>query len=230
MARQVRLAQAGQAHLVSLYGHSQQPVFLDDDDRTQFLAALRESALAHRVAVHAYVLATDHVHLLLTPDSATALGALMQGLGRRYGARFNRRHNRAGSLWLGRYRSTVLQPGETVLEAMLFVDLHAARAMPMDELVPERWSSGPHHLGQCRDPVVADGPDWWALGNTPFEREAAYRACWLEGLSTERALALAGAARQGWALGDESFLARLGDELLRPVRPRPRGRPPKPRA
>ena len=78
MARPPRLALAGHAHLVSLYGHSAQPVFIDDDDRRQFLAALREAALQQQVAVHAYVLLEDHVHLLLTPATAAGLGALMQ--------------------------------------------------------------------------------------------------------------------------------------------------------
>ena len=98
MARLPRLAVAGLPHLVALYGHNGQAVFVDDEDRRLFLAALRESALLQRVAVQAYVLLDDHVHLLLTPATAGALGALMQGLGRRYGAAFNRRHGRSEAL------------------------------------------------------------------------------------------------------------------------------------
>ena len=231
MARLPRLALAGQAHLVTLYGHSGQAVFTHDDDRLAFLAALRESALQHPVAVHAYVLLDNHVHLLATPASAAGLGAMMQGLGRRYGAAFNRRHQRQGSLWAGRYCAALLQPGPPVLEAMLFIDSHAQLAglAPAAQTAQDhRWSSARHHLGLWRDPLVTDGAAWWALGNTPFEREAAYRQCLDEGLAPGRAAQLADAARKGWALGDAAFLAGLQQQTDRPVQARPRGRPRKP--
>jgi putative transposase len=231
MARLTRLALAGQAHLLSLYGHSGQSVFLDDEDRRQFLAALREAAMQQRVAVHAYVLHANHVHLLATPATADGLGAMMQGLGRRYGAAFNRRHHRQGGLWSGRFRATVLQPGPWVLEAMLFIDHHpqrsgmAAHLTEMAEAADAGWCSAPHHLGLRRDPVIVESRAWWALGNTPFEREAAYRRLLDDGLPPGRAQALADAVRKGWALGDAAFLAGLQLQTARPLQPRPRGRP-----
>ena len=228
MARLPRLALAGHAHLVTLYGHSAQPVFVDDDDRRQFLAALRESALQQRVAVHAYVLLADHVHLLLTPELASGLGALMQGLGRRYGAAFNRRHQRFGALWAGRFCATVLQPGAFALEAMLFIDHHPVRSGVVAGVQDPAWSSAPHHLGLLRDPLITDNAAWWALGNTPFEREAAYRRLLDEGVQPARAQALAAAARKGWPVGDAGFLAGLAQHIDRPVQARPRGRPPGP--
>ena len=223
MARLPRLAVAGQAHLVLMLGHSAQPVFVDETDRRQFLAALRESALQHRVAVHAYALLPNQVLLLLTPDTVAALGALMQGLGRRYGAAFNRRHGRRGSLWAGRFRTAVVQAGPLQLEAMLFVDQQAPAAANAG--LP--WSSLGHHLGQRRDTLITDNSAWWALGNTPFEREAAYRRCIADGLSTERSAALADAVHKGWALGDAAFLAARAQQADRPVQARPRGRPPR---
>ncbi len=227
MARLPRLALAGHAHLVSLYGHSAQPVFIDDDDRRQFLAALREAALQQQVAVHAYVLLADHVHLLLTPVTAGGLGALMQGLGRRYGAGFNRRHGRHGTLWDGRYRATVVQPGACLLEAMLFIDHHAVRSAGASLAADHPWSSARHHLGQVRDALVTEGSAWWPLGNTPFEREATYRHLLDDGLGAARAAALADAARKGWAVGDAAFIRGLASQTARPLQARPRGRPPK---
>lgn len=217
MARLPRLAVAGQAHLALMLGHSAQPVFADDDDCRQFLAALRESALQQQVAVHAYALLPGEVLLLLTPPTAAALGALMQGLGRRYGAAFNRRHDRRGSLWAGRFRTAVVQAGAATLEALLFVDLQG--------LPQPAWCSLDHHLGRRRDPVVSEGSAWWLLGNTPFEREAAYRRRLEEGLAPERLAAFADAVRKGWAVGDAAFLAALAQQADRPVQPRPRGRP-----
>ncbi|MDH4389796.1 MAG: transposase [Aquabacterium sp.] len=223
MARLPRLAIAGQAHLALMLGHGAQPVFADDDDRQAFLAALRDAARQHGVAVHAYALQANQVLLLLTPTTAGALGALMQGLGRRYGAAFNRRHGRRGSLWAGRFRTAVVQPGPHLLEALLHVDLQgAAGGTPA---VP--WCSLGHHLGERRDPLITDCSAWWALGNTPFEREAAYRRCLDDGLAPGRAAALADAAHKGWAVGDAAFLSALALQADRPVQPRPRGRPPR---
>ncbi len=225
MARLPRLAVAGAAHLVALYGHSVLPVFVDDEDRRLFLAALREAALQQSVAVHAYVLLDDHVHLLLTPATEGGLGTLMQGLGRRYGATFNRRHGRRGSLWAGRFRTAVVQAGADLLDAMLFIDTHAVRSGAATDAADHRWSSARHHLDLWRDPLISDGSAWWALGNTPFDREAAYRQRLGEGLPPARVRTLAEAARKGWALGDADFLAALAQQSARPVQPRPRGRP-----
>ena len=223
MARLPRLAVAGQAHLALMLGHSAQPVFVDDDDRRQFLAALRESALQHGVAVHGYALQPAEVLLLLTPATATALGTLMQGLGRRYGAAFNRRHGRRGTLWAGRFRTAVVQAGPHLLDALLHVDLQGQAAGGG----AAAWSSLGHRLGERRDPLITDCAAWWALGNTPFEREAAYRRCLADGLAPDRAAALAAAVHKGWAVGDAAFLAALAQQTDRPVQPRPRGRPPR---
>lgn len=227
MARLPRLALAGEAHLAVLRGHGGRPVFEDEADRRTFLDALREAAAQHPTAVEAYVLADDHVHLLLRPARPEHLSAVVQGLGRRYVAAFNRRHGRSGTLWAGRFRAAPLQPGPWVLRAMLFIDSHAARAGR--EVAPGQgaFSSAAHHLGLRRDPLVADGPAWWALGNTPFEREAAYRARLAEGLAPAELNRLAEASHKGWPLGDPAWLAMLGQQTGRPVAPRPRGRPPK---
>lgn len=225
MARLPRLAVGGLAHLVTLAGHNRQPVFIDDDDRRLFLAALREAAVPRRVAVLGWTLADDHVHLLLRPEAAADLGAAMQALGRRYVAGFNHRHGRSGTLWAGRYRAAVVQPGAPLLEAMLFVDTHALRAGRVAAPEDDAWSSVRPHLGLARDALLTEGPDWWALGNTPFEREAQWRRQLDDGLAAGRAAALGAASRGGWALGDAAFLAELSALSDRPLQPRRRGRP-----
>ncbi|MDT7837566.1 transposase [Aquabacterium sp. OR-4] len=227
MARLPRLAVAGLVHLVTLAGHNHQPVFADDDDRRQFLLALREAVVPRRVAVLGWALALDHVHLLLRPEAAADLASAMQALGRRYVAVFNHRHARSGTLWAGRYRAAVLQPGAALLEAMLFVDSHALRAGVVAAIEDDLWSSARPHLGLTRDALLTEGPDWWALGNTPFEREAQWRQRLAEGLRLPRAAALGAASRGGWALGDAAFLAALAADTGRPLQPRKRGRPPR---
>jgi putative transposase len=200
-------------------------VFVDDADRRAFLAALHESAVQHRVAVEAYALADSHVHLLLRPGEAAGLSAVVQGLGRRHVAQFNRRHGRSGTLWAGRFRAAVLQPGERVLQALQFIDQHAWRHGLVAQAEDDLWSSARHHLGRQRDLLLSDGPDWWALGNTPFEREAAYRQRLSEPLPASAVRALADASHKGWALGDSAWLGELARLAPRPLVPRPRGRP-----
>lgn len=226
MARLPRLDLPGLAHLLVLRGQAGLPVVVDLQDRQALLAALRESALQQQVAVEAYTLADDHLHLLLRPATPGALAATVQGLGRRYVAAFNRRHGRSGSPWAGRYRATPLQAGAAVRDAMLFIDSHAQRHGLVAEPGDEPWSSAAHHLGRRRDALVTDGPDWWALGNTPFERELAWRHLLAEGLGAARVRQLAEASHKGWPVGDAPFLAELARQAQRPVQPRPRGRPP----
>lgn len=226
MARLSRLAASGRAHLLRQRGNNGQAVFVDDADRERYLALLREAALAHGVAIHAYALADDAVTLLATPDSAIGLSRMMQALGRSYVAAFNRRHGRNGTLWEGRFRSAVIEAGTRLLEAMVFVETGPpeASATAGDPVLP-RWSSARHHLGLGHDPLVADHPHYWTIGNTPFEREAEHRRLLERGLGASARHAIAAALQGGWALGSAAFVAELAEHLGRRVLPRQRGRP-----
>lgn len=225
MARLSRLAVAGQAHLVVLRPLAGQTLARDDEDRRRFLEALREAAAVHRVALQGFALLDDGALLLLTPEQAPALSATVQALGRRYVAGFNRRHGRRGALWDGRFRATIVQPGETTLDAMVYVDTHPVRAAAAASAAEYAWSSARHHLGLVRESGLSTSTAFWGLGNTPFDRELAYRRRLDEGLSPARVAQLAEASRKGWAVGDGVFLAGLAQQAGRPVAPRPRGRP-----
>jgi len=217
----------GQVHHLLQRGHGAQPVFVDDEDRRLYLAALQEALRSQAVVLHAYALLDNAVQLLLRPPSEAALSRTMQALGRRYVAGFNRRHQRSGTLWEGRFRAGVVQEGLPTLQAMRMVDAlpsrHGQAASPQDS----RWSSAPHRLGRCRDPLVTDPPEFWRLGNTPFEREAAYGALLTQGLDAAQMQRIEHAAASGWALGSPQFLDSIELQLGRPVRPRARGRPPR---
>ena len=228
MARLARLTLAGHAHHLIQRGLNRQPIVADDVDRERLLAELRECAALHRVAVHAYVLMDNHLHLLATPATNEGLSRMMQSLGRRYVAAFNKRHQRSGTLWDGRFRAAPLEAAGHLLACMRFIELNPQRS-GLALAAPEdyAWSSAAHHLGRRRDPLVFDHALFWAMGNTPFEREAAYRA-WLEqGVAPEEGRRLADSALKGWPLGSAGFLLSLSEDGTRPVAPRPRGRPPR---
>jgi putative transposase len=215
MARLPRLVIPGHAHYVIQRGHSGQPVFADDDDRRTFLMALREAAAAQRVTVHAYALPDSEIQLLLTPPTGAALSSAMQALGRRYVSAYNRRHARSGTLWDGRFRCAVIEPGASLLSALRLIDGQPG------------LTSAAQRTGGPRDGLLVDPPELWGLGNTPFEREAAYRTLLVQALPPSEAMALRQAALGGWAVGSAPFLAQAAPEVGRPLRPRARGRPPR---
>lgn len=225
MARKPRLALAGELHLVLLQGHNDQPVFADDGDRAAFVGLLREAAARHEVAIHAYCLLGNAVHLLVTPPRADTLGRLMQSLGRRYVAAYNRRHGRRGTLWDGRFRSAVVEAETLLLAATVYVETLPARAGLAPAAPDWAWSSAAHHCGHRRDPLVTDHPRYWQLGNTPFEREHVHTLAICEAQNKSPDLRFVEAVRKALALGSPTFQARIGDALDRPVQPRPRGRP-----
>lgn len=227
MARLPRLAVPGLPHMVVQRGHNRQPVFVDDADREAFVAALREACHRHALGLHAWALLADEVWLLATPGEGADLGRAMQVLGRRYVGPFNQRHGRRGTLWEGRYRAAVIEADAWLVDAVVVVDTAPLRAGLAGAAADWPWSTAAHHLGRRRDPSVVDHPALWALGNTPFEREAAYRQRLEAGLPPERTRALVDAAMGGWPLGGAAFLAQLGRLTERPVVRRPRGRPPK---
>lgn len=225
MARLPRLAVPGLPHYLVQRGHNQQAVFLDDEDRRAYLAALSETVATQKLPVLAYCLLDDQVHLLVVPATAEAMSRMLQSLGRRYGAAFNRRHGRSGTLWDGRFRATVVEPGTHLLDAMRCVEQAPLRAGWTASAADWPWSSAAHHAGRTRVAWLSDPPLYWSLGNTPFERELAWLRLLDEPLADRVLARMMDAVHKGWALGSGTFVASLGAETDRPLAPRPRGRP-----
>ncbi len=219
MARLPRLELPGQVHYLIQRAHGglgARGVFADAADRAVFLTALQAAARAEHLQVHAYALLDQEVQLLVTPTLPGALGRLVQAVGRRYASAYNRRHQHRGSLWDGRYRSAVLEAGPQRLTALRLIDGQSTET---------GWTSAGHRCGTARSPLLTDLPETWALGNTPFDREAAYRALLQAGLPSAEAAALRQAALGGWAAGSAAFVAAIAKTAARPANPRPRGRP-----
>lgn len=195
---------------------------VDEPDRSAFLTLLGEVAAQTQVAIHAYSVLEARFDLVLTPADASGLSRLMQALSRRHAVAFNARHGRRGALWEGRFRSVVVEPETWLLASMLAVEALAVDAAPDRE---GRCTSLPAHVGERSDRLLSPPEAYWRLGNTPFEREANYRAMAERGLTTEKLGAIEAALRGGWPLGSAAFIEGLMPGARRPVRPRPRGRP-----
>jgi putative transposase len=225
VARQPRLTVAGELHHVLLRGHNGQSVFADDADRAAFVELLREPAARQGVAIHAYALLASEVHLLATPAEAESLARLMQSIGRRYVALFNRRQARRGTLWDGRFRTSLLDSQTLLLPAMLHVEALPARAGLVAAAEDSPWSSGAHHTGRRRDPLITEHALYWRLGNTPFEREHAHTVALRSAQQGAEDLRFGLALAKGQALGPAGFVHRMAESLGRTLVSRPRGRP-----
>ena len=230
MARLPRLYVSGCPQHIILRGNAQRAVFLDDADRAAYLRWLAEVVRDYRLELLAYVLMDNHVHLLAIPPAEGVLGRAMQSLGRRYVRYFNDRHGRAGTLWEGRYRATIVDSERYLMECIRYIDLNPVRAGAVADPAAWRWSSYQHHAGAGSDAMLTDHPLFWSLGNTPFERQAAYRALCAEGTRATEAQKISDATNKGWALGDDNFLAQIATSASRRAKPLvKRGRPKKPK-
>jgi putative transposase len=225
MARLPRLLVPGQLHLVLQRSAGGLPVFRSEADAELYLAALRELVREHEVLIHAYALLPTQVLMLLTPGHVNSLSRLMQAQGRRFGAAYNRVHQRVGVLWEGRFRATVLDPNAFGLAAVQFVETAAVRAAECLVASDYRWSSAAHHAGKHVDPLITEHAVHWKLGNTPFEREAAYRDS-VHQLQTQALhQQIEAAVLKGWALGSPSFILALSELTERRLTALAQGRP-----
>jgi putative transposase len=225
MARLARLTVPGYPHHVIQRGNNRQPIFVTDEDRKLLLQLVEAHAKALGVAIHSYVLMDNHFHLLATPKDASGLPKLMQAVGRRYVRHFNDRHGRTGTLWEGRYKSTLIQAERYLLACMVYIDLNPVRAGIVGSAVEFPWSSHRSYVGQGSDRVVTPHPLFWALGNTPFAREQAYSDLVASGIPVPVRDLLTTSTFKGWAVGDPAYLAQLHDDASRRPAPVARGRP-----
>ena len=178
------------------------------------------------VDIHAYVLMTNHLHLLLTPQKEQGLPKMMQAVGRSYVQIFNKVHGRTGTLWEGRYRSTLIQTERYLLACMAYIDLNPVRATMVAQPEDYVWSSYGHYAGRRHDRLITPHALYWGLGNTPFAREVAYAEMVHAGIQADQQRALTDATLSGWALGDAKFIAGLKAQTPRRLSKDRAGRPP----
>ncbi|HXA47583.1 MAG TPA: transposase, partial [Burkholderiaceae bacterium] len=222
-----RLVIPRQAHHIVQFGVDRQTIFRTPDDYPVFLTWLREAAKQYKVAIHAYVLMPNHLHILATPSDAEGLARMMQWAGRHYVPYFNRKYGRSGTLWQGRFKATVIDAASYLLTCSRYIELNPVRAGLVAHPADYPWSSYIHHIGAKPDSLITEHALYWALGNTPFERDIAYRQLSEQALTPKELQDLKDTANKGWVLGSETFKTILEAQLNRQVRPGKRGRPAK---
>jgi putative transposase len=200
-------------------------LFIDEDSYASFTALLAEAVRAHGIALHAYVLMPHEMRLLATPADAGSLGRAIQAIGRRYVPSMNRRTARVGPLWTQRYRSTLIDADSHLLDSMRFIETRPVAHELVASPAQWRWSSHNHHIGREQQPHISDHAGYWGLSDTPFERQAIYRARFDEPLPAAIAQRIAETVERGWLLGGAAFAAEVESRLNRRSGPLPRGRP-----
>jgi putative transposase len=199
-------------HLVQR-GINREPCFFADEDYHCYLHWLQTSAADWDCAIHAYVLMTNHVHLLVTAERTDGPAKLMQSLGRRYVQYINRAYKRSGSLWEGRYKSSAVQAETYLFACMRYIELNPVRAGMVTDPAHYRWSSYRHNgLGQA-DARLTPHPLYLGLDVEPASRCNAYRALFRPQLDADAASEVREALKLGMPLGSERFAEAICTRL-----------------
>ena len=222
MARLPRLYFPGCAQHVTQRGNNRDACFYAEADYKAYLAFLKDAATKYQVAIHAFVLMTNHVHLLVTPGNKQGVSRMMQAQGRKYVQYFNFTYGRSGTLWEGRYKSTLVDAEHYLLTVYRYIELNPVRAGMVAHASEYPWSS--YQSNALGKPIQLLTPHvlYHQLGKTESERKSAYRALF-RGRMPERDLAaIRETMNKAWVLGDDRFKAKIEAKTGR--RPVPLGR------
>lgn len=223
MARLPRLYLPGCAQHVIQRGNNREACFYAEADYKAYLSFLKDAATKYQVAIHAFVLMTNHVHLLVTPQSEHGVSRMMQAQGRKYVQYFNYTYRRTATLWEGRYKSTVVDADNYLLTVYRYIELNPVRAKMVSHAAEYPWSS--YQGNALGKPIQLLTPHvlYNQLGKTDNERQVAYRGLF-NGMMTDQELtAIRDATNKAWVLGDEHFKAQIAAKTGRRPEPATRG-------
>jgi putative transposase len=215
-------------HLIQR-GKNCQACFFTDEDYHAYLGWLKEYAQASDCAIHAYVLMTNHVHLLLTPETTDAPEKLMKRLGQRYVQYVNRTYRRSGTLWEGRFRSCLTQEEDYVLACYRYIELNPVRANMVNHPAEYPWSSYRANAQDESSTLLTVHPLYMALDNDNAARRVAYRESFRYQLDPGMVDEIRAATNGNYVLGSSQFQVQIAATWGRRVtrgqsgRPRKRG-------
>lgn len=209
MPRRARLALANVPLHIIQRGNNRQACFFTEEDYRSYLEWLTEYASKAGCQVHAYVLMTNHVHLLLSVDRAESAGELMKALGQRYVQYVNRTYQRSGTLWEGRFRSCLIQEEDYLLACQRYIELNPMRASMVAHPAEHRWSSYRANAQGEADALVKPHSLYMALGLDNAGRQRAYRELFRDELESGLVDDIRRETNGNFALGNERFAAQI---------------------
>jgi putative transposase len=198
-------------------GNNRSTCFLSDQDREYFRRALRDTSATAGCSIHAYVIMTNHVHLLATARESESAARMMQALGRRYVRYFNDRYERTGTLWEGRFRSTLVDSERYFLACSRYIETNPIRAGMAVHAEHYRWSSFRCNALGEPDLLVTPHQIYLALGDHAPARQSSYRALFSAPQDPRDLEGIRRATRAGTVLGSDGCRAALEAELGRPL-------------
>ncbi|MDN3637572.1 transposase [Simiduia curdlanivorans] len=227
MARLPRLCLPNIPQHIIQRGNNRRACFGSEDDFAAYAHWLEEYAKKYRMAIHGWVFMTNHVHLLVTPETSAGVSQLMQALGRHYVRHFNYTYRRTGTLWEGRFKSCVVSAEQYFLSCLPYIELNPVRAGMVEHPAGYRWSSfHANGLGR-RVKLWTPHEVYQRLGSTLKARAEAYRNLFTTQQDMHEMNELRTALNKGMALGNDRFKQEIEALTGRRVTPEKRG--PKPR-
>ncbi len=227
MARKPRFSLPGVPQHIIQRGNDRKPCFFVHGDYRLYLDYLAEAAERFECQVHAYVLMTNHVHLLVTPLGENGIAHMMQRLGQRYVQSINATYHRSGTLWEGRYKASLVDSENYLLACMRYIELNPVRAAMVKHPAEYRWSSYRANAQQEADDLVVAHELYHRLGETSATRCEAYRSIFKTHVDDAVIDEIRGALNQELVLGSSRFRQNIEAMIGRQASPRPRGRPAK---
>lgn len=223
MARLPRLYLPGCAQHVIQRGNNREACFYDETDYKAYLSILKDASAKYQVAIHAFVLMTNHVHLLASPSDEKGISRMMQALGRKYVQYFNFTYGRTGTLWEGRYKSTLVDADNYLLTVYRYIELNPVRAGMVSHTSEYPWSSYQGNALGKRIELLTPHNIYYQLGKSDAERQGAYRGLFLGRMPEWDVSAIREATNKSWVLGDDRFKAQIEATTGRRVMPMGRG-------
>ena len=226
MARLARYFVKGQPQHLIQRGNNREPIFAADEDYRFYLKCLKDAADRVGTSIHAYVLMTNHVHLLVTPEFEESLPKTLQSVGRRYVQYFNHTYKRTGTLWEGRYKATLIDSDQYLLTCMRYIELNPVRADMVDHPTDYPWLSYHSNAMGLDDVLLTPHLLYKRLGKNATERQKAYRQLFRAQLSNGDLESIREATNKAWVLGNERFKKKVQKLTDRQLAPKAAGRPP----
>ena len=225
MPRKPRFNLIGMPQHVIQRGNNREPCFYAEEDYRRYLGDLHTSAEKFQCRIHAYVLMTNHAHLLVTPMVDSAVSQMMQALGRRYVYFVNKTYKRTGTLWEGRYKSSLIDSDRYLLTCMRYIELNPVRANMVNHPGDYKWSSY-HANGQGDiDSIIEQHPLYTELGPTAGVRQAAYRELFRHHMDNATLHEIRESLNHELVLGQSYFKDRIEEITKRQTRLGQPGRP-----
>ena len=223
MARLPRFNLPGQPQHVIVRGNNREPIFYAESDYVFYLEKLKKAIENYSCELHAYVLMTNHVHLLITPLQEHSLSKAIQSLGRVYVQQFNHIYKRTGTLWEGRYKATLIDSDNYALTCYRYIELNPVRAEMVDHPGEYPWSSYRcNALGETNS-LITPHYLYNALSSESRQRHENYRALFDAHILPESLSEIREMTNKSWVLGSDQFKQMIQAQLSRPAMPEPKG-------